>query len=194
MRKRWGWALALVVVLGLGAWLGSPWYAAWQLRQAAQARDAQALTARVDFEAVRVSVRQQLGDQLGARLPRAVTDSPLGALIQGAVLGKAVDAVLSPEVVVWLMQGRLPDGLGAQEGGAGGVPSPGAASPPTDGGGNDAPNAAPPPFVVQSLGYDGLNRFVIALRNRRDQPVSVVLGRRGWLDWQVVDVRLPPLR
>jgi hypothetical protein len=76
---------ALLALLAIGWWFGSPWWTLWRIREAAEARDSEALAAYVDFPALRASTRAQLGSRLG----------PLGGLLAGPVL----DRVISPEAL-----------------------------------------------------------------------------------------------
>jgi hypothetical protein len=96
-----GVAAALLVLLAAGWWFGSPWWTLWRMREAAQAGDAEALAAYIDFPALRASTREQLGPRFG----------PLGSV----VAGPAVDALVSPAAL------RLALGKG-RSGGGGGEP------------------------------------------------------------------------
>ncbi len=90
-------AAALLVLLTAGWWFGSPWWTLWRMREAAEARDSEALAAYIDFDSLRASMREQLG--LG----------PLGGLLAGP----AVDALVSPAAL------RLALGSGRRGGGGG---------------------------------------------------------------------------
>jgi hypothetical protein len=96
-----GLAAALFVLLGAGWWFGSPWWTLWKMREAAEAGDAHALAAYIDFPALRASTREQLGARLG----------PLG----GLVAGPALDAAISPEA----LRLALGKGLGSASRGGG---------------------------------------------------------------------------
>ena len=96
---------ALLVLLAAGWWFGSPWWTLWRMRAAAEAGDAQALSAYIDFPALRASTREQLGSRLG----------PLG----GLVAGPALDAAISPEA----LRLALGKGRGSASGGGNGAGS-----------------------------------------------------------------------
>lgn len=99
---------ALLALAGAGWWFGSPWWTLWRMREAAEAGDAQALAAYIDFPALRASTRRQLGPRLG----------PLG----GLVAGPAIDAAISPEALrLALGRGRGSAGGGGRDG-EGGAP------------------------------------------------------------------------
>ena len=90
-------AAGLLALSAGGWWFGSPWWTLWRMREAAEAGDAQALAAYIDFPALRASTREQLGRRLGS--------------LGGLVAGPALDAAISPEAL------RL--ALGKGRGGAG---------------------------------------------------------------------------
>ncbi|HEX8126194.1 MAG TPA: DUF2939 domain-containing protein [Allosphingosinicella sp.] len=105
-------AAALLLLLGAGWWLGSPWWTLWRMREAARAGDSEALAAYVDFRALRSSTREQLGRRFG----------PLG----GLVAGPALETAISPEALsLALGAGRAgpDDGRGTGQGRGAGEPA-----------------------------------------------------------------------
>jgi hypothetical protein len=84
-----------VLALACGGWLwGSPYLVVAQLKKAAEARDLDAISAKVDFPAVRADLKAQLRGKL------ARDKSALGSL--GAALAErfgdpVVDAAVTPE-------------------------------------------------------------------------------------------------
>ena len=93
--------LLLLLLVAGGWWFGSPWWTLWRMREAAQARDSEALAAYVDFPALRASTRRQL--RLG----------PVGALLAGP----AVDALVSPEALALALGSAPRPKDGGQAGG-----------------------------------------------------------------------------
>jgi hypothetical protein len=94
-------AAALLLVAGGWYW-GSPWWTLRQMREAAEARDAQALSSYVDFPTLRETTKSQLRTQLMAQ-----ADAPeekegfgaLGAAFGMALMGPMVDTLLTPEAL-----------------------------------------------------------------------------------------------
>ncbi|AOJ01759.1 hypothetical protein WS70_07890 [Burkholderia mayonis] len=89
----------------------SPYLALRQMKQAIDARDAQAISTYVDFPALRISLKQQLTDELMRRIDAQKRDNPLaiiGALIGSALVGPLVDAYATPDGVAALMNGLPP--------------------------------------------------------------------------------------
>ncbi|MET0245806.1 MAG: DUF2939 domain-containing protein [Sphingomonas sp.] len=94
--RRWIIASVATLLLLAGGWyFGSPWLTLYQIRNAAQARDAAALSGHIDYEALRDDVRRQLRDRLRAE---GVTRGRLGeSLVVGAIADGVADAVVRPE-------------------------------------------------------------------------------------------------
>jgi hypothetical protein len=95
-----GKLVVLVVVALLLLYVVSPYYSVWRFGEALRAHDTDALAARVDFDAVRGSLKQQIRDHfLGVfakkkkknRLAEFLTSSPESPLDQ------LIDAYITPE-------------------------------------------------------------------------------------------------
>lgn len=105
-----GIALIVVAAVALYAY-ASPYLALRQMKQAIDARDAQAISVHVDFPALRISLKQQLTDELMRRIDAQKRDNPLailGAMIGSALVGPLVDAYATPDGVAALMSGLPP--------------------------------------------------------------------------------------
>jgi Protein of unknown function (DUF2939) len=103
-RSRWKYVVALAALLLL--YLASPYYSVWRFGEALRAHDMDALAARVDFDAVRGSLKQQIRDHfLGvlskkkknhlAQFLTAAADDPLGRLIDAYVTPEGLAAIIS---------------------------------------------------------------------------------------------------
>ncbi|RQR50399.1 DUF2939 domain-containing protein [Burkholderia sp. Bp9125] len=106
-------ALAVAVVATVGYAYASPYVALGRLKSAIDARDAQAISAYVDFPALRISLKQQVTGELMRRIDARREDNPLaaiGALIGSALIGPLVDAYATPEGVAAVMSGLPPRG------------------------------------------------------------------------------------
>jgi hypothetical protein len=90
--KRWLPALLVLVALAGGGWLyGSPWLTLQEMRQAAEARDADGLAAHIDYPALRKSMKAEL------RARASGAHGPLGMLVASGLADTLVDAALTPE-------------------------------------------------------------------------------------------------
>jgi hypothetical protein len=109
--KKWiavGAPLALVTG---GIYVGSPYYAAYSLRNAALEADTDKLDASVDFPAVRESLKSQFSAAMITEMqndPR-MRDNPfagLGAMMLPALIDRMVDAFITPDGIAALIRGQ----------------------------------------------------------------------------------------
>src|SRR3546814_18834370 len=88
--KKWLW-LAVAVLVALLAWTAAgPYRTVNAIRDAAQARDAQAMAEQVDFPALRSSLKAQLGARLLREVGPPSPDNPIppfGLSIAGGLVG-----------------------------------------------------------------------------------------------------------
>ncbi len=167
MRK---WIIITLLALCVAAgWIfASPWLAMQGLRNAALGRDADALEQRVDFPAVRESLKGQLQQQV-AREARQRGDDPIagvGALLAGSLVGTLVDRTVTPEGVANLLEtgqltGRTP---GQSE-----------------------------PEAEWQVSRKGLTRFTATPVARNGDPAPVLHFERQGLSWKLVGVDVPAL-
>ncbi|KAG8153050.1 DUF2939 domain-containing protein [Burkholderia catarinensis] len=143
--RAWRLKPVLIVVLAVAAIAAicyayaSPYVALGRLKSAIDARDAQAISEHVDFPSLRISLKQQVTEELMRRIDAVKKDNPLaviGVLIGSALVGPLVDAYATPEGVAALMSGLPPRGNRGER------PPEWSNLPPSDARGN--PPAAPP--------------------------------------------------
>lgn len=189
---------AVVVVALAAAYVAvSPYLTANAIRSAVAHRDAEALSAHVDFPHLRRSLRQQFKGLAMETSRRAVDrdrDNPLaragaalGGLLVGAVAERFVDAYVTPQGLTELLAGEK------------------AFEPPADDGAS-APSAMPPSASAPAANENGGSQTKVAMRyasfntfvvtfTRSDAPdvkVPVTLTREG-LAWKITDVGLGEL-
>ncbi|MBN3838834.1 DUF2939 domain-containing protein [Burkholderia sp. Ac-20349] len=110
--------LAVAIIAAIGYAYASPYVALGRLKSAIDARDAQAISEYVDFPSLRISLKQQVTEELMRRIDAVKKNNPfavIGALIGSALIGSAligplVDAYATPEGVAALMSGLPPRG------------------------------------------------------------------------------------
>ncbi|HTK35080.1 MAG TPA: DUF2939 domain-containing protein [Caulobacteraceae bacterium] len=184
--KGWIVLAACLAAVALVYGLLQPVFVFQALANAGQAGDRDRLAAMVDFPAV----REDLKDQLSARIDAALSKdrSPfgaLGALLGPSVVDQVVDAAVTPEGVAAIVRsGRAPlSELSARK----------TALPPP-------PETAPPPPAAASLApakartrfaYTGLNSFKATSVSKDGAELGWVLERRG-LNWKLARIELPP--
>ncbi|MDQ1154941.1 DUF2939 domain-containing protein [Brevundimonas sp. SORGH_AS_0993] len=174
------WGAVIVVAGGLSiALFVSPFLAAQGLIQAARAGDATQLERRVDFPALRASLREELN----ARAPLEIRErakgdvglTALGMLLAPSLVDGAVDNLVTPQAVAAMVRSAE-------------KPEPEAGAPPSD-------TPAPPKDQVhQSWAYRGLNTFAVTLtrEDRPDDPLVLLMSRRGPFTWRLSGVDLTP--
>jgi hypothetical protein len=176
MAKRQGlWLVggAIAAFLGGGLLYASPYLTLYQIYQAVDHRDSQAISDSVDFPALRESVKENL--QSVVLKETAKQNNPILNLI-GAALGKVmvnpvIDSMVTPEGVMALLEGQR-----LQSGG-------------NDGTQSLSKKAAD---VDVNARYESFNQFVVGVKPKGEDvpPVDVVLSREG-LGWKITGVRLP---
>lgn len=166
----------LVVILLLLAAVyavAAPYLTAYRMKTAADAGDSAAVARHIDFDAVRESLRAQVGGRIGAEVDARAGDNPLAAAIGGALGGaaadRAIDAYVTPEGMAALMRGEDPSPGGP----VGGI------------------MAERIEDVEASAGYRSVNRFAVVLTDPASgRNADFILTRRG-VGWKVTEVVLP---
>ncbi len=198
-------AILVTLVLALAVYtFATPYLVLRNLKQAVDARDAQAISRYVDYPSLRDSLKQQLDAELLRRLAPQQASNPLamlGAAIGSVVIGPLVDTYATPDGVAALLSGLPPDGKPGRPP-ALDQPAPASASastaPQLD---NAVPPAAPPPAPSASgaastapqtsAGYHGLNEFIVVYqRNSGEARYAAIFRRSGLFDWKLGAVDL----
>ena len=86
--------LMLLVVIAIAVYAGSPYYSAYQLKKAYDAKDGATVAAAIDYERMRPSVY----NQLASKFDDTLTQYPLVAELGGAPLKQAADNFISQAV------------------------------------------------------------------------------------------------
>jgi hypothetical protein len=93
-----GWLVALCIVV-LVTYGASPYYSFWRFTNAVQSHDAAAISARVDFPAVRASLKRQLVARFADKTTSHKRWSNLGPTLIDAI----IDAYVTPEGIAALL-------------------------------------------------------------------------------------------
>src|SRR5215510_2264670 len=93
---RWVGRFCIIVLRTYGA---SPYFAFWRFTAAIQSRDAAAISARVDFPAVRASLKRQLVARFANKTSSHKGWSNLGPTLIDAI----IDAYITPEGIAALL-------------------------------------------------------------------------------------------
>ncbi|WP_175688157.1 DUF2939 domain-containing protein [Burkholderia anthina] len=211
-------ALAVVVIAAIGYAYASPYVALGRLKSAIDARDAQAVSEYVDFPSLRISLKQQVTEELMRRIDSVKKNNPfavIGALIGSALIGPLVDAYATPEGVAALMSGipprgnpgeRPPEWSGPQPGTTAGNEPAAPASAPAPGS-NAAPTVASAPTPAPSsapagasdaghpqqtsAGYRNIDEFVVTYQRSGDGTrYAAIFHRFGLFSWKLSAIDL----
>lgn len=167
---------------GVAVVAASPLWAVASFGRAALSGDGAALSAMVDFPALRSSLRgeaQQVALQrlTGHSEPGASLFGGLAAALVGPMVQGLVDNLVTPAGVQGLLDRQASE---RQQ------PKPSAANP------VGQLQQASHWLSQTRLGYRSWDRFGVTLRDRRQQPLDLTFARRGLVGWQLVAVDLPP--
>lgn len=209
-RKTQGWkkpvaitvAVAMIVA-ALGYAYASPYIAVKHMKAAADARDATTLNEYVDYPALRLSLKQQVGEMLQRRVEGQHSSNPLlilGAVIGAALISPLVDAYATPDGVAALLNGMPPTGKpgdrphapppaesGEQSAESTQSAPPPAAPPASAASGNPAPESPP----VTTARYRGVNEFALTWdRGSTGEHYAAILQRHGLFSWKLSAVEL----
>lgn len=172
--------VAVVVGLFLVAYFASPLLAVRGLVSAAKAGDESALDQRVDFPALRQSMKNEMNARLVAEMRKDLGDHDralggLGMLLAPSLISSAVDNLITPKAVAAMVtearEPRASDAVGQA------TPKPG-----------DAGDE-----IKRSYGYRSLDTFAVTLSQPRhpDRKLSLLLERRNLFFWKLAGVELP---
>ncbi|OOS25718.1 DUF2939 domain-containing protein [Moraxella pluranimalium] len=186
----------IVVLLGfIGAYLASPYYTLYQLKNAVEKHDTATLVDAVDFVSVKASIKDQLKTKLATELPDTNDEfALLGAAFATVMIDGLIDAVVSPKSMELLIQGKditqdlslakLQDSMTNQ---ATNTQTPAK---------TDQATTTASSSITDELeyhpSYQTLNTFSIDIKKpSANQPLTVIMQRYGLFTWKIVDVRLP---
>jgi hypothetical protein len=149
-----------------------------EMKAAAADAHPQKLSECVDFAALRADLRQQLTALTAERAKQKLDGSVLGNLavaVGGALVDKVVDAVVTPDGLVHLFQGKS-----VLLGGAGQAV-------------RVRPEDVEAVFHNAQYGYTSLSTFVVRFPSESGRPGNVALVfRRDGLTWRLSGMQLPP--
>lgn len=93
--------IVLLIVIAVAVFTGSPYYSAYQLKNAYDAKDGATIAAAIDYDQVRPSIQTQLTSQFTATMSKYPLVAELGGepLTQAAndFIVKAVDGAITPQ-------------------------------------------------------------------------------------------------
>lgn len=161
--------------LGVAAWY-SPRHTIYAMQEAARAGDTDRMSSYIDYPAFRESVKANFNAQLAKPGGPARNSGPLGAfgaILASTMVNAVVDAFVTPEAVAMLVKGETPE------------------LPDLDG--TRRLRVRVGAESETSMYYADFQHFVVATKRKgsRDEPLELVLERRGLLSWRLAGIRIP---
>lgn len=159
-----------------GGLYASPYFTLYQMYQAVERKDIQAISDHVDFPALRESVKTNL--QTVVKKETSQQSNPLmgllGSVMSGFVLDPVVDQLVTPSGVAALLEGQQIQ-LGKQEGQTQFA--------------QESSSSSTPDVKAE---YESFNQFAVSVKPKGQdvEPVTLLLSRNG-LGWKISGVRLP---
>ena len=167
--------ISIVVLVVFGIWFFlTPYMTANAMRTAAEERDGGKLSGYVDFPALKESLKASFNAKLASEVAQdseANAFSALGAAMAAAFVNPMIDALVTPESLVMMMEGNKPE--------------PGASA-------GDA-SADEGLDADVSMSYENMDTFVVTVTKHggEQEPIGLVLRRNGLFSWKLSAVRLP---
>ncbi len=186
-----GGTLAIILIV---FYFASPYWTLYRLKRAVERNDAVFVADRVDFPQLRESFKGAVMANLATEAAKGEADGmeALGAAFGALMVGPMVDAFVTPEGLVQMMQGRdIDEMLDEDPGTPDTAHQPTAAEIPegdeSEGGMN-----------VSSMGYETMNRFAVALAggpeasSTEKESITLLFSRRGLTGWKLGGIRIGP--
>lgn len=166
---------ATAALLFVAAVFASPWLAAQQMRDAARAQNVAALSRHIDFPALRANLKAHLAESLAQRRDAPAQGNDLAAMLLAALIDPMVEALITPESLAGMMAAGEQPSVSAPDGTA-----------------TNAPEDATRPATEIRTGYEGIDRFAMAVRlaDSGREPVVFVLHRQGLFAWKLASMRI----
>jgi len=163
---------AVLIALFAGWYTLSPAYAFSQLQEAAEEGDRAELEERVDFNAIRTSMKEQMKAQVSVELMKEEAENPLaamGGMMAMGMVDSMIDAMVTPEMIIGVVkEGRVTQENLVTESSA---------------------------DVDWDIERDGISGFTVHLTDKgeRDARMPSIVFKRDGLGWKLVDIRFPTL-
>lgn len=174
-KKIIGALIAVVVLLAGGYYYASPYLVLSSIKSAAKAGDSEKLSAYIDYPSVRQSFKDQMNTYMVKDIASKDTNGweALGTMIATTMVDKMVDAVITPEGVTLMLQGKdFRDSLkhSSEE---------------------SSEQSSSKEKLDYSTRYLSMNLFEVTLKNPdNDKQLKVIMERDG-LSWKVKKIVVP---
>jgi hypothetical protein len=176
--KPFAWIIGGVFIAAIGYGAAGPYLTVADIKTSIVAKDADRLSAKVDFPTLRQHLKDQVNAAMMKNAAEELKDHPLGVLAAGfatTMVDGIVDAFVTPTELAHLMEGDRPSASIAKQ------------IVDTD--------AGPLPKAEDLLqnacsSFDSLSQFSVWVPDDKGQETRFVLQRDG-LSWRLVNLILP---
>lgn len=171
-KKAWAIGAAIVLILLGGGWyFGSPYWTLRQFQKAAQSHDAAALSANIDFEALRSDLKADLASAMQEKAKSNTGNEAAGAMLASAFAGQMIDQMVTPRGVETLMNRAKAQSKGP----TGGIDM-----------GPDLNSLNMSKFDIQRSGFSEFR-----LINKEQPDSGALVFRRDGLGWKLAGIDIP---
>lgn len=174
-KKLIGAIIAVVIVLVGGYYYASPYLVLNSIKNAAQAGDSEKVSAYMDYPSVRQSFKDQMNAYMVKEMASKETNGweALGTMIATTMVDKMVDAVVTPEGMTLMLQGKdFKDSLKAH----------------TEQSSNQTISQE---TLDYSTRYLSMNMFEVTFKNPNNEKQLKIIMERDGLSWKVKKFVIP---
>lgn len=174
-KKLIGAIIAVVIVLVGGYYYASPYLVLNSIKNAAQAGDSEKVSAYMDYPSVRQSFKDQMNAYMVKEMASKETNGweALGTMIATTMVDKMVDAVVTPEGMTLMLQGKdFKDSLKAH----------------TEQSSNETISQE---TLDYSTRYLSMNMFEVTFNNPNNEKQLKIIMERDGLSWKVKKFVIP---
>jgi hypothetical protein len=170
--------LALIVILAVvitGYFAAGPFITIYKIKSGIKNRDAEKISAQVDYSALRTNLKEQFNALLMKKTASDLKDNSFAALgmaFASKLIDGMVDAYVTPTNLANLMEGKKseqPKGIEET---------------------TKENSNKPEPFKDARYTYDGFSKFSAWVKGDKDEEIRFVFTRNG-LSWKLSNIQVP---
>lgn len=175
MNKKITWSIVAVVLAILAYLYASPYIALNSIKNTAQAGDSDTVSKYIDYSSVRQSFKDQMNVVMMKEMGKHENNgfAALGAMLASSMVEKMVDALVTPEGMTMMLQGK-----NLKESAKGSVQQES----------SETQDEHKPDY---KSGYTSLNDFEVVIKDQdKAKEVKVMMVRDG-LSWKINKIAVP---
>lgn len=165
-------SIALVLTIFITFYLCSPYIALYSIKNAIANNDAEALVKKIDFKQLRDSIKANMNANIALNSMNDSTSSDPFGLFGDNLASSMIDAMVDRYVTEEMLTMAMRNQNKSED--------------------KDSSNI----FTIRkqlkesgiSMGYSGLNRFVVNVGMEQGNTIKLIMGREGMYSWKIVKV------